>query len=46
MIFINYLLALVLFALIYLGVRLVRFWLKKEPIWPLLSWNLLINGIA
>ena len=46
MVFLNYLLALLLFVVIYLAQRLVLFWAKKKPIWPLVDYNLLINGIA
>ena len=46
MFFLNYLLALLLFVIIYLSIRLVLFWFKKNPIWPLIDWNLLINAIA
>ena len=46
MIFLNYLLALLLFVVIYLGHRLVLFWFKKKPIWPLMSFDLLIDAIA
>ena len=46
MIFLNYLLALSLFVVIYLAQRLVLFWAKKKPIWPLVSYDLLTDGIA
>ena len=46
MIFINYLLALLLFVVVYLGQRLILFWFKKKPIWPLLSFDLLIDAIS
>ena len=46
MFFINYLLALSLYVVIYLATRLVLFWLKKKPIWPLVDLNLLIRSIA
>ena len=46
MVFLNYLLALLLFVVIYLAQRLVLFWAKKKPIWPLVDYNLLIDGIA
>ena len=46
MLFINYLLAILLFVVIYLGQRLVLFWFKKKQIWPLFNYDLLIDGIA
>ena len=46
MLFLNYLFALLLFVVIYLAQRLVLFWTKKKPIWPLVDYNLLIDGIA
>ena len=46
MFFINYLLALALFVIIYLATRLVLFWRKKKAIWPLTDINLLIRAIT
>lgn len=46
MILLNYLLALLLFVVIYLAQRLVSFWVKKKPIWPLFSFDLLKDAIA
>ena len=46
MVFLNYLLALFLFVVIYLVTRLILFWFKKKPIWPLFSFNLLIDAIT
>ena len=46
MIFLNYLLAVLLFVVIYLGHRLILFWFKKKPIWPLVSFDLLIDAIT
>lgn len=46
MFFINYLLALLLFVIIYLTSRLVIFWVKKKPLWPLVDIPLLIRGIT
>ena len=46
MIFINYLLALSLFVVIYLAQRLVLFWAKKKPIWPLVNYDLLKDAIT
>lgn len=46
MFFINYLLALTLFVIIYLATRLVLFWSKKKAIWPIVDIDLLIRAIA
>ena len=46
MFFINYLLALALFVIIFLATRLVLFWRKKKAIWPLTNINLLIRAIT
>ena len=46
MILLNYLLAVLLFVVIYLAQRLVLFWFKKKPIWPLVSYDLLIDSIV
>lgn len=46
MFFINYLLALTLFVIIYLATRLVLFWSKKKAIWPIVDFNLLIRAIT
>ena len=46
MIFLNYLLAVLLFVVIYLAHRLVLFWFKKKPICPLVSFDLLIDAIT
>ena len=46
MFFINYLLALALFIVIYISIRLVLFWFKKRAIWPLFDIDLLIRAIT
>ena len=46
MILINYLLAILLFVVIYLAQRLVLFWMKKKPIWPLFDKDLLVDSIT
>ena len=46
MILIDYLLAILLFVVIYLAQRLVLFWMKKKPIWPLFDKDLLVDSIT
>ena len=46
MIFLNFLFAVLAFAVIYLAERLIAFWVKKKPIWPLVSYDLLIDAIT
>ena len=46
MFFINYLLALSLFVIIYLVTRLVLFCFKKVTFWPLVDFSTLIRAIA
>ena len=45
MFILNYLFALIAFVIIYLGERLVLFWMKKKAIWSLVDLNLLIDSI-
>ena len=46
MFILNYLFALIAFVVIYLGERLVLFWMKKKAIWPLVDMPLLIDAIV
>ena len=46
MVFLNYLVAILVFVVLYLIERLFMMWLKKIRIWPLISWDLLVNAIA
>ena len=46
MLIINYLLAIATFIVIYLAERLVLFWIKKKPMWPLISYDLLVDAIS
>ena len=45
MLIINYLIALAIFAIIYFLERLFLLWFKKRPLWPLISFDLLKDGI-
>ena len=45
MLIINYLLALAVFAVIYLVERLFLLWFKKKPLWPCLSFDLLKDAV-
>lgn len=45
MFFLNYLLALLAFVIIYLAERLILFWLKKKAIWPITDFSLLVDAI-
>ena len=42
----NYLIAVLIFVVIYLIERLVLLWIKKKPLLPLVSWSLLVDAIA
>ena len=46
MFIVNYLFALLAFAIIYLAERLILFWFKKKAIWSLVDFNLLKDAVV
>lgn len=46
MILVNYLIAILVFVVIYLCERLILFWRKKKAIWPLVDFDLLVSAIT
>ena len=46
MLIINYLVAIVIFVLIYSIEKLFLLWFKKKPLWPVLSYDLLVDAIT
>ena len=42
----NYLIAILVFVVIYLFEKLILLWIKKKPLLPLVSWALLVDAIA
>ena len=46
MLIIDYLFAILIFAIIYLTERLIAFWRKKKPIWPFFDNDFLLSFLA
>ena len=42
----NYLIAILVFVVIYLFEKLILLWIKKKPLLPFVNWAILVDAIA